>query len=255
MAAISAISDPQLYLANRLHLLHESGAYSDLTIVCGSHTYNVHKAIICPQSSFFRAACQPGRFQEGTTNVINITASSGRNKPVEQVKPVEPTEPIQPTESTEPTESDVMPEFDWDLDVETTASVKLMIHYFYHHDYLEKETAQTDGVTVHEALLDEHARMYAMGEKYGVLGLKSVALIKFCGEHNRLITEERAVTATVIAFNAVPSSDKTFRRAVLRFLYHGRHFFRDNVAIQKMILSMPEVSYGLYRLSIDYEPL
>lgn len=176
--------------------------YSDLTIVCGSDTYNVHKAIICPQSSFFRVACQPGRFQEGTTNVINITASSGRNKPVGQVKPVEaiePVEPAKPTEPTEPTESDVVPEFDWDLDVETTTSVKLMIHYFYPHDYLERETTQTDGVTVHEVLLDEHARMYAMGEKYGILGLKTVALTKFCGERTRLVTEERVVTATVIA--------------------------------------------------------
>jgi hypothetical protein len=250
-----------------VYRLHESGAYSDLTIVCGSDTYNVHKAIICPQSSFFRAACQPGRFQEGTTNVINITASSGRNKPVEPLEPTEPiqstepteptkpTGPTEPTEPTEVTESDVMPEFDWDLDVETTASVKLMIHYFYHHDYLERETTRTDGVTVHEALLDEHARMYAMAEKYGILGLKTVALNKFCGERTRKVTEERVVTATVIAFNSVPSSDKTLQRAVLRFLYHGRHFSRDNVAIQKMILSMPEVSYGLYRMSIDYEPL
>jgi hypothetical protein len=247
-----------------VYRLHESGAYSDLKIVCGSDTYNVHKAIICPQSSFFRAACQPGRFQEGTTNVINITASSGRNKPIEPTEPIQPTEPTEPTgptepteptEATEATESDVMPEFDWDLDVETTASVKLMIHYFYHHDYLEKETTQTDGVTVHEALLDEHVRMYAMAEKYGVLGLKSVALTKFCGERTRLVTEQRVVTATVIAFNAVPSSDKTLQRTVLKLLYQGRRFFEDNVAIQKMILSMPEVSYGLYRLSLRYERL
>ena len=41
--------------------LHLSEQYTDLTIVCGDTELKVHRAIVCPQSEFFRAACQePG---------------------------------------------------------------------------------------------------------------------------------------------------------------------------------------------------
>jgi len=30
--------------------------YPDMIISCGGHEFNVHRAIICPQSSFFEAA-------------------------------------------------------------------------------------------------------------------------------------------------------------------------------------------------------
>ncbi|CAD0030366.1 unnamed protein product [Aureobasidium pullulans] len=100
--------------------LYESGAYSDLKIVCGQDTYNVHKAIICPQSTFFKAACRQDTFQEGQSGIIVIPATAGRNAAFCQ-KPI------------------IVENFDWDLDVETTTAVKLMIHYFYHHDFFEIE--------------------------------------------------------------------------------------------------------------------
>jgi hypothetical protein len=213
--------------------IHENGAYSDLKIVCGSDTYLVHKAIICPQSDFSKTACRPDTFQEGSTNIINITASQGRDKP----------------EDTYITSED----FDWDLDVETTASVKLMIHYFYHHDYLEQETVQTDKGVLPEGLLDEHSRMYAMGEKYGISGLKAVALTKFGSRGRRFITSRSVSSATVIAFNSTPESHKRLRKEVLRLLDIYRHSWQKEVEIQKMILGMPEIAYGLYCKSVERE--
>ena len=40
--------------------IKDSGDYSDLTIVCGKSEFKVHRAIVCPQSGFFRAACNEG---------------------------------------------------------------------------------------------------------------------------------------------------------------------------------------------------
>src|SRR5947207_15393716 len=37
--------------------LLESGKYSDLTLTCGDDEYRVHRAIVCPHSAFFEAAC------------------------------------------------------------------------------------------------------------------------------------------------------------------------------------------------------
>ncbi|KAF4497647.1 hypothetical protein FAGAP_6179 [Fusarium agapanthi] len=51
--------------------LLETGAYSDLTISCGKDQYRVHKAIICPRSHFFEAACN-GEFKEAQTSTIDL---------------------------------------------------------------------------------------------------------------------------------------------------------------------------------------
>lgn len=63
------------------------------------------------------------------------------------------------------------------------------------------------------------------------------------------------IAAAVIAFNSTPESDKDLREAMLEHLDRSRQLFKHSVPIQKMILSMPEVAYGLYRKSIDYNRL
>ncbi|KAF5989217.1 amino acid transport gap1 [Fusarium coicis] len=63
-AAQSAQSEA---LANLL----QTGDYSDLTITCGKDQYRVHKAIICPRSSFFKAACD-GKFKEAQTGKVDL---------------------------------------------------------------------------------------------------------------------------------------------------------------------------------------
>ncbi|RPA74484.1 hypothetical protein BJ508DRAFT_191841, partial [Ascobolus immersus RN42] len=52
-------------------LLLKTGQYSDLTIRCGDQEFRVHKAVVCPQSSFF-AACTDGGFKESIEGVINL---------------------------------------------------------------------------------------------------------------------------------------------------------------------------------------
>ncbi|KAK8176730.1 BTB/POZ protein [Phyllosticta citribraziliensis] len=53
--------------------LLESGQFSDLKIRCKEDEYNVHKAIVCPQSDFFGTALNSvGGFKESKTNVIEL---------------------------------------------------------------------------------------------------------------------------------------------------------------------------------------
>jgi hypothetical protein len=147
-------------------------------------------------------------------------------------------------------------DFDWDLDVETTASVKLMIHYFYHHDYYDIERHRPyiiNDMVLPRALYHQHSMMYAMGEKYGILGLKAVALAKFSDSGPRYIDMYQVSTAAVIAFNSTPESDKRLREEVLKLLDSCRRHWKNNVVVQEMILSTPEIAYGLYRKSVERE--
>jgi hypothetical protein len=43
--------------------LREGGAYPDLTIKCGDTEFQVHKCIVCPQSKFFRNACEKQKWK------------------------------------------------------------------------------------------------------------------------------------------------------------------------------------------------
>ncbi|KIX99569.1 uncharacterized protein Z520_05145 [Fonsecaea multimorphosa CBS 102226] len=40
-----------------LPLVYLSGAFSDLTITCATERFQVHKVVVCSQSSFFNTAC------------------------------------------------------------------------------------------------------------------------------------------------------------------------------------------------------
>ncbi|KAK6000725.1 hypothetical protein QM012_003450 [Aureobasidium pullulans] len=157
----SGPQDPRDLLVSTISNLHKSGAYSDLKIICGSDTYNVHKNIICPQSNFFRAACRPDTFKEGQTGIITLSANPGREVNAQS-------SPITPDE------------FDWELDVENTKTVSDMIYYFYHHDYQTEENSAFRspplGEHLSEGALAQHARMYAMGEKYGDMRNKIIKL-------------------------------------------------------------------------------
>ncbi|KAK2803075.1 hypothetical protein FQN50_007156 [Emmonsiellopsis sp. PD_5] len=62
---------PPKELQASISRLYKNDMYSDLTIVCGTKTFKVHRCIMCPRSGFFKAACD-GRFREATSGVINL---------------------------------------------------------------------------------------------------------------------------------------------------------------------------------------
>lgn len=43
--------------------MRDNDAYSDLTIKCGDAEFRVHKCIVCPQSTFFRNACEKQKWK------------------------------------------------------------------------------------------------------------------------------------------------------------------------------------------------
>ncbi|KAF1978712.1 hypothetical protein BU23DRAFT_563623 [Bimuria novae-zelandiae CBS 107.79] len=52
--------------------LLKSGDYSDLTITCNGKLWKVHKALVCTQSDFFKAAVQFGGKEETNQGIIDL---------------------------------------------------------------------------------------------------------------------------------------------------------------------------------------
>ncbi|KAH0344050.1 hypothetical protein KCU83_g8539, partial [Aureobasidium melanogenum] len=195
--------------------LQESGDYSDLTITCGTDVYKVHKAIICD-------------FKEGKTGVVDIPRSIASNTS----------------------------DFEWDADAEDPRCVKLMVHYLYHLDYLEVETVKikaepaattpSKDYTLDDGILIDHARMYAMGDKYGISGRKALVKSKF--EDILKYTCAGLIKSMRIACISTVESDKGLRQLIVnKFHAYNVTTSLGRPETDQNVKDLPELGYALLR--------
>ena len=204
-----------------------------MTITCGSDIYKVHKAIVCSQSDFFRIACRPpnddsnGSFKEAKTGIIELPCrdmTTGHEDPI------------------------------WNADAEHPKAVKLMIHYLYHLDYLEVETAKLKSKNryeeefdkthiLHDGVLIDHAMMYAMGDKYGISGLKSLALAKYKEAYK--FTSAGLADSITIAYTNTVDNDMALRKSVLDILDGDLTNLMGKPAIHENIKELPGLALTL----------
>jgi hypothetical protein len=143
-------------------------------------------------------------------------------------------------------------EFDWDLDVEDFSAIKLLVHYFYHHDYPSELPTHADhngmaAENLAKGLLAVHSKMYAMGEKYQVPALKALALRKFKTQWYN--TNAGLSTAIVIAFMSTPETDRGLRDAIIEIF--GTHTWLEIFDVMdETIKEIPELVYALYRKAL-----
>ncbi|THX59129.1 hypothetical protein D6D06_02360 [Aureobasidium pullulans] len=228
--------EPTKMLLKALANLQESSDYSDMIVTCGTDIYKVHKAIVCAQSEFFRLACRTrsdakGDFKEGKTGIVEIP----RSHKVDNA------------------------DADWDMDAEDPKSVKLMIHYLYHMDYLEVETAKIKAEpastvvlkdhNLSDGILVNHARMYAMGDKYGIPGLKALAKMKF--EEATKYTYAGLVKAIRIVYTSTVDSDVGLRQIIVTKLHStGVTSSLGKPGIDQNIKELSELAYALLRKQV-----
>lgn len=204
-----------------------------MTITCGSDIYKVHKAIVCSQSDLFRIACRPanddsnGSFKEAKTGIIEL-----------------------PCRDMAHSHDDIA----WDADAENPKAVKLMIHYLYHLDYLEVETAKLKTKerkhedfekthTLHDGILIDHAMMYAMGDRYGISGLKNLALEKYKEAYK--YTSAGFADSITITFTSTVESDMDLRKTLLDILHGDLTNLMGKPAIHENIKELPGLALTL----------
>lgn len=104
-----------------------------------------------------------------------------------------------------------------------------------------------------EAHLILHARMYAAAEKYGIGGLKALALDKFKIQLTRHWDAVEFAEAIHVVYSSTPPSDKDMREVVADTLgWHGR--LLEKPEIEVAILDINGLAYELLKRSRRIEP-
>ncbi|KAF4342499.1 btb poz domain protein [Fusarium beomiforme] len=227
------------YQSTALGDLLQTGDYSDLVIICGGVRYKVHKAIVCPQSRFFKAACDSGfMIQEAQTNEINLADDDH-------------------------------------------LAVHSMIEFLYRRTYTaqgaERATRRlhsgtdTRSYTSPAALIQPwprrvaldasinpypnlrlHISVYVLAEKYGISGLKALAVDKFESRSESDYTHqefygtngaEHFIQVLREAYTSTIEADRPLRDAVVRIIKGKRELFEKEE--MKAFLKETTLAYDL----------
>ncbi|EMC93767.1 hypothetical protein BAUCODRAFT_36217 [Baudoinia panamericana UAMH 10762] len=99
-----------------------------------------------------------------------------------------------------------------------------------------------------------HAKMYAAGDRYGVAGLKSLALDKFKIQLTRHWDMAEFAEAIHVVYNTTPSSDKDMREAVADTIgWHGSKLL-DKAEVECAVMEINGLAYELLKRSRRAEP-
>ncbi|OJD26490.1 hypothetical protein ACJ73_02130 [Blastomyces percursus] len=196
-----------------------SRKYSDLTICCGTNRYHVHRVVVCNQSPFFAAALDK-QFKEATTADVVLEEDDPElvRRMIAHFYGVE-----------DPAEIDILrterPEVNDDSPIVSAAEA------------MSATTKQP-----YEALLK--ARLYAMGDKYGIEGLRACSRAEFDSWAANVdviedIDEFPAIVDEV--FRSTPSNDRGLRDIAVSLLVDNAKAALNSQELCDVLLQLPEL--------------
>ncbi|KAH7308609.1 hypothetical protein B0I35DRAFT_464184 [Stachybotrys elegans] len=194
--------EPRDELMGSLKKLFIGGSYSDLVIKCGSDEHHVHRAIICPRSTFFAAACN-GAFKESNTGVICL-------------------------EEDDPQTVELMLYYLYHLDYPKQKETPPPVTPSAKSTQLIPACSKSTGLTL-------HAKIYAIAEKYDIQGLKTLALRKFkqgsffCWVNLDYLqaNAEDFLQAVTEVYTSTIDSDRGMRDVVVKIMIMNPRFLDD----------------------------
>ncbi|KAK4141204.1 uncharacterized protein C8A04DRAFT_39243 [Dichotomopilus funicola] len=187
-----------------------SGNYSDLTITCQGKSYRVHKAIVCPRSGFFTAACS-GEFKanddsEAVDAMINYIYCL--NYDLNRADPSRVGE---------------------DRAAGTAA-------------FQEAPPDQTPASTRPDLLA--HAKVFTLAEKYLISGLKALALQKFVASVSGGFDVDDFLDAVQQVYRSTLEEDGGLREIIVSTLYNHKYLL-DQKEVQAVLKDIGAVTYDL----------
>lgn len=160
----------------------------------------------------------------------------------------------------------------WDEDADDPAMVKQMVYYLYHLDYLPEE--QTPGIKdrngghVRDARnqpvvgkdgsymykpypeaghLVSHAKMYALGDKYGIPSLKVLALARYKASAKHHWNTADFADSIPIIYRSTLDLDKDLREAAVEVVHEHIKELIKKPEIDSSLAEIQGLAYSLYR--------
>ncbi|KAF2679206.1 hypothetical protein K458DRAFT_119023 [Lentithecium fluviatile CBS 122367] len=280
---------PTMELMSALASMFETGKYSDLTIVCGTKRYPVHRALLASRSTFFDGACR-NPFRESETGVIDLTEddpeavehmvhyfyhldylnktlsrrSSQRSSRQTPRSPrfasrrapkkfnlalVE--DPLLATASAVDTSMPLTPPTEQENQFDNlNASTKLPDSPMA--DQLDENpfdcmTTEPEADTEKPHLIT-HAKVYAIAEKYGISGLKTLARKKFAHQIEAHLGSEELPEACQEAYESTVDTDRGLRDVIIQtFRSHPDLSLRKDM--EMTVKETPGLAFELFRMA------
>ncbi|KAI0815425.1 hypothetical protein GGR55DRAFT_628824 [Xylaria sp. FL0064] len=179
--------EPTRELMSSLRELYYSGEYSDLTISCGQSCYRVHKALVCPQSDFFTAACGGG-FKEMREGIVDL-----------------------PDDDPWAVKMMVDYFYHFEYDIQSVREPSQISSEATHASF--GETSQIPSSLV------LHTMVYALAEKYNIPGLKDFALQEFKAAVAEHLAAPSFLEAAKEAYASTIEADRGLRDVVVTTFY------------------------------------
>ncbi|CEI62390.1 unnamed protein product [Fusarium venenatum] len=213
-----------------LSKLLDTGAYSDLTITCGTDTHAVHKAIVCTRSPFFAAACD-GESKKAKTGIIDLPDDDPvavkmviryfyLKNYVPQEAPVAPNPTKRSIQQKKKQCGQDNSPFGGTPSPGFSSGSSALVFGVSPQSAPTQSGGQGSGSIRSRTSppppsnLVLHAKVYALGEKYDIKGLKALALSKFKHEAAHHHHSESFILAAKHVYTSTIKQDWGMRNAV-----------------------------------------
>ncbi|KAI0103922.1 hypothetical protein GGR51DRAFT_522909 [Nemania sp. FL0031] len=209
------MDEPSQEMFNLFKQLYSDGDYADLVITCHGKQHQVHKAIVCPRSDFFAAACR-SNMKEARTGIIDLPDD-------------------------DPYVVDMMVYYFYHLDYLVPVSNGARTS-----DRMGSRDADDDAVSSPPSYSDlvVHAKVYALAAKYFISSLKTLALRKFILATKKPWTPDDLIETAEEVYASTLESDRGLRDTVVKTLFENRKLLADE-SIQDILKRLNALTYDL----------
>ncbi|KAK0922068.1 hypothetical protein LTR91_005561 [Friedmanniomyces endolithicus] len=237
---------------------YKTEEFADFTIICGPHTFRVHKVIICLHSEYFRSACRSNRFREGEKGELVLRTAQSED--------------------------------DEDGACDDPEAVKHMTHFFYHLDYdavpteadvtnvpdspsqvfaepprqlaaghpfsnrrgrvITPHPQTTKPVIKRDGTMAMHAKVFAAAVKYQIPALQAIAASKFTAAIRTNWDHDDFAEAAHTVYTTTPDEVRGLRDEVANTLaQHGG--LLDKAEVEAVVCAIDGLAYQLLKRKVQ----